>query len=111
MRQIYPLDATFDDKESIPEKVSTSKRYRNFNGYSVQEVADQIKADFGTVDYVVHSLANGPEVTKALLDTSREGYLAASSASAYSLVSMVSRFGPIINPGECSVRKCESIYV
>merc|ERR1712190_407799 len=29
----------------------------------------------------------------------REGYLAASSASAYSLVSMVSRFGPIMNPG------------
>lgn len=97
--QVYPLDATFDDKESIPEKVSTSKRYRSFSGYSIQEVVEQVKADFGTVDYVVHSLANGPEVTKALLDTSREGYLAASSASAYSLVSMVSRFGPIINPG------------
>ena len=38
-------------------------------------------------------------VTKPLLETSRSGYLAASSASAYSLVSMVSRFGPIMNPG------------
>ena len=66
----------------------------------MQEVVDQVKADFGSVDYVVHSLANGPEVTKDLLDTTREGYLAASSASAYSLVSMVSRFGPIMNPGE-----------
>merc|ERR1719498_2292783 len=34
-----------------------------------------------------------------LLETSREGYLAASSASAYSLVSMISRFGKIMNPG------------
>ena len=63
-------------------------------------MVDQIKADFGTIDYMVHSLANGPEVTKKLLDTSRAGYLAASSASAYSLVSMVSRFAPIMNPGD-----------
>jgi len=97
--KIYPLDATFDDKESVPETVATSKRYKQFSGYSIQEVVDKVAADFGTVDYVVHSLANGPEVTKPLLETTRNGYLAASSASAYSLVSMVSRFGPIINPG------------
>ena len=97
--KIYPLDATFDTKELIPEKVATSKRYRDFSGYSIQEVADQIAADYGKIDYVVHSLANGPEVTKPLLETSREGYLAANSASAYSLVSMVSRFAPIMNPG------------
>lgn len=97
--KIYPLDATFDTLEGIPEKVATSKRYKSFRGYSIQEVVDQVKADFGTIDYVVHSLANGPEVTKPLLETSREGYLAASSASAYSLVSMVSRFAPIMAPG------------
>jgi enoyl-[acyl-carrier protein] reductase I len=81
------------------EQVATSKRYRALSGYSIQEVVDKVKVDFGSVDYVVHSLANGPEVTKPLLETSREGYLAASSSSAYSLVSMVSRFGPIINTG------------
>jgi len=97
--KIYPLDATFDTKEGIPEKVATSKRYRDFSGYSIQEVADQIAADYGKIDYVVHSLANGPEVTKPLLETSRDGYLAANSASAYSLVSMVSRFAPIMNAG------------
>lgn len=42
-----------------------------------------MKKDFGKIDIVVHSLANGPEVTKPLLETSRNGYLAASSASAY----------------------------
>merc|ERR1711972_1044398 len=41
----------------------------------------------------------GPEVTKPLLETSRKGYLAASSASAYSLVSMVARFAPLMPPG------------
>jgi enoyl-[acyl-carrier protein] reductase I len=47
----------------------------------------------------VHSLANGPEVTKPLLETSRKGYLAASSASAYSMISMLQHFGPIMNEG------------
>jgi len=97
--KVYPLDATFDTKELVPEEVAKSKRYRQLSGYSVQEVVDQIQADYGTIDYMVHSLANGPEVTKALLDTSRDGYLKASSASAYSLISMVSRFAPIMNPG------------
>ena len=54
--KIYPLDATFDDKESVPESVATSKRYKQFSGYSIQEVVDRIKIDFGSVDYVVHSL-------------------------------------------------------
>lgn len=56
--KIYPLDATFDDKESVPETVATSKRYKQFSGYSIQEVVDKVAADFGTVDYVVHSLGN-----------------------------------------------------
>jgi enoyl-[acyl-carrier protein] reductase I len=57
-------------------------------------------ADFGEkpLDIVVHALANGPEVKKPLLETSRNGYLAAISASAYSLVSMVQRFAPLMRP-------------
>src|SRR2546430_11113820 len=57
--------------------------------------------DFGDrpLDIVVHSLANGPEVKKPLLETSRSGYLAAVSASAYSLVSMIARFGPLMKRG------------
>lgn len=45
--------------------------------------------DWGKVDIVVHSLANGPEVQKPLLETSRRGYLAAMSASSYSFVSLL----------------------
>jgi enoyl-[acyl-carrier protein] reductase I len=57
-------------------------------------------ADFGEkpLDIVVHSLANGPEVKKPPLETSRKGYLAAISASAYSLVSMVQGFAPLMRP-------------
>jgi enoyl-[acyl-carrier protein] reductase I len=56
--------------------------------FTVSEVAEQVAEDFGTIDFVVHSLANGPEVMKPLLETSRYGYLAAMSASSYSLISL-----------------------
>src|SRR5205807_9930106 len=61
--------------------------------------AQAIKSDFGSVDILVHSLANGPEVKKSLLDTSRKGYLAALSSSSYSFISLLSHIGQIMNPG------------
>ena len=101
LERIYALDAVYDEMDDVPEDVRTDKRYAEVSGYSIQGVADQMREEFGeaSVDIVVHSLANGPEVQNDLLDTSRPGYLAAVSASAYSLVSMVQRFGPLMRPG------------
>ena len=48
---------------------------------------------------MVHSLANGPEVKKPLLETSRAGYLAAVGVSAYTNVSLVRNFAPMMRPG------------
>jgi len=97
--KVYPLDATYDTAEDCEEVIATNKRYAGLDGFSIQEVADKVAADYGKIDILVHSLANGPEVTKPLLETSRKGYLAAASASSYSLVSMVQSFGPIMNEG------------
>lgn len=99
LEKIYPLDALFDTPDDVPDEIREDKRYAELSGYTIQEVADQMKADFGGggLDVLVHSLANGPEVQNALVDTSRRGYLAALSASAYSLVSMVQRMGPLMN--------------
>jgi enoyl-[acyl-carrier protein] reductase I len=99
--KIYPLDAVYDTLDSVPDDVRTSKRYKDLGDFSIDGLAAQLVADFGErpLDIVVHSLANGPEVKKPLLETSRSGYLAAVSASAYSLVSMVSRLGPLMREG------------
>jgi enoyl-[acyl-carrier protein] reductase I len=99
--KIYPLDAVFDTYEEIPAELRESKRYKEVGDCSINGVANALVADFGEkpLDIVVHSLANGPEVKKPLLDTSRAGYLAAISASAYSLVSMVARLGPLMRDG------------
>ncbi len=101
LERIYPFDAVYDRDEDVPAEVAAEKRYAELEGYSIQGVADRMRADFGDgcVDVLVHSLANGPEVQNALLDTSRAGYLAALSASAYSMVSMVQRFGPLMREG------------
>ena len=80
--------------DDVPDDVKTNKRYAGLDGFTISECADKVAADYGKIDILVHSLANGPEVTKPLLETSRRGYLAASSASAYSMVSLVQEFGP-----------------
>ncbi|KAF2286217.1 hypothetical protein GH714_011806 [Hevea brasiliensis] len=101
--KIYPLDAVFDNPEDVPEDVKMNKRYAGSSNWTVQEVAESVKQDFGSIDILVHSLANGPEVSKPLLDTSRKGYLAAVSASSYSYVSLLKHFLPIMNPGGSSI--------
>ncbi|XP_044511038.1 enoyl-[acyl-carrier-protein] reductase [NADH], chloroplastic-like [Mangifera indica] len=101
--KVYPLDAVFDNPEDVPEDVKTNKRYSGSSKWTVQEVAESVKQDFGSIDILVHSLANGPEVSKPLLETSRNGYLAAISASSYSFVSLLKHFVPIMNPGGASI--------
>ena len=98
--KIYPLDAVYDEYGDIPEDVRESKRYKDVGDCSIGGVAERLVGDFGErpIDIVVHSLANGPEVKKPLLEVSRNGYLGAVSASAYSLVSMVQRLGPLMRP-------------
>jgi enoyl-[acyl-carrier protein] reductase I len=96
--KIYPLDASFDRPEDVPEEVRENKRYKDVGDYTISEVAAAIERDFGKIDILIHSLANAPEVQNPLLATSRKGYLAAISSSAYSFVSLTSHFGPLMNP-------------
>ncbi len=96
--KIYPLDAEYDTLASAPAELRESRRYREHGDFSIQGLAAAVVAD-GGCDVVVHSLANGKEVKKPLLETSRDGYLHAVSASAYSMVSMVQAFGPIVPAG------------
>ena len=96
--KIYPLDAAFDVLEDAPEEVRNGKRYAGNGDFSIEGLVNRMREDFGDkpLDIVVHSLANGPEVKRPLLETSRNGYLTALGVSAYSLVSMVSRLGPLM---------------
>ncbi len=97
--KVYPMDAMFDKAEDVPTDIKENKRYADMTNYSLSELAVLVHKEFGPIDFLVHSLANAPEITKNLLDTSRKGYLAALSSSAYSFISLLSHFGPVMNPG------------
>jgi enoyl-[acyl-carrier protein] reductase I len=99
--RIYPFDADFDTMADVPAELRDSRRYKDHPEFTIQGIADLVVKEFGDkpLDIVVHSLANGPEVKNPLMDTSRKGYLAAMSASAYSFVAMTRSFGPLLRPG------------
>jgi len=99
--RVYPVDAAFDTLADAPESVRESKRYASRGDFSLAGVGARLVEDFGEkpLDIVVHCLANGPEVHLPLLQTSRAGYLSAVSVSAYSLVSMVQRWSPLMREG------------
>lgn len=99
--RIYPLDAAYDTLAEAPEEVRTNRRYANIGDFSISGLTARLFEDFGegSMDMVVHSLANGPEVKKPLLETSRAGYLAAVGVSAYSFVALVNKLSPLMRPG------------
>ncbi len=99
--RIYPLDAAYDTMDDVPDDVRESKRYKEQGDFTIAGLTARIRDDFGErgLDVVVHSLANGPEVKSPLVDTSRKGYLAAVSVSAYSNVSLVRHLAPLMRPG------------
>jgi len=96
--KIYPLDAEYDKLEDVPAELRDSRRYRDHGDFTIGGLAQAVAAD-GGLDVVVHSLANGSEVKKPLLETSRKGYLHAVSASAYSMVSLVRHLAPHVRKG------------
>jgi enoyl-[acyl-carrier protein] reductase I len=99
--RIYPLDAAYDTMADVPAEVREHKRYRDRGDFTIAGLVASLRNDFGEqpLDIVVHSLANGPEVRKPLIDTSRRGYLEAVSISAYSNLAFVRELGPLMRPG------------
>ncbi len=99
--KIYPLDAAYDTLADAPAEVLENKRYKEQGDFTIEGLTASIRRDFGDagLDIVVHSLANGPEVKKPLIDTSRAGYLTAVGVSAYSNISLVRNLAPLMRPG------------
>src|SRR2546423_15694453 len=57
--KIYPMDAVYDTQEDVPPEIREDKRYKDLPDYTVQQVADKVRADFGDkrLAIVVHSVA------------------------------------------------------
>ena len=99
--RILPLDVEFDSLGDVPAELRENKRYRDVGDFTIDGCAARLREEFGegSIDVVAHALANAPEVSRGLLDTSRRGYLEDVSVSDYSMVSLVQRFGTLMRPG------------
>jgi len=72
--RMYPLDAAFSTPAEVPENVRSNKRFMGLVDYDIQSCAAAVARDYGKIDILVHALANGPEVNKPLLETTRAGW-------------------------------------
>lgn len=71
------------------------------NDEQLDEVFAQVKAEMGTIDFLVHAIAFAPpaDLTGPVYNSSREGFRLAMEVSAYSLLAMARRARPLMNPG------------
>lgn len=67
----------------------------------IEKVAEQFKADFGSCDFIVHSIAFADKtyLEGEFLATPKSVFLQALDISAYTLVSITRSFRPFLNPG------------
>lgn len=67
----------------------------------VEALAKAIRAKWGTLDFVVHSIAyaNPDELKRDFRDTSREGFQVALDISAYSLIPLARAMAPLMTGG------------
>ncbi len=100
--KIYPLDAAYDTLSDVPAGDPGEQALQGagrLHDRGTRRAACGATSASPGLDIVVHSLANGPEVKKPLVETSRAGYLTAVSVSAYSNVSLVRHLAPDDAPG------------
>ncbi|MFT4040549.1 MAG: SDR family oxidoreductase, partial [Thermomicrobiales bacterium] len=67
----------------------------------IDKLAEGLKADFGKVDTLVHSIGFAPaaELAGRFVDTSRAGFQVALDISCYSLVASAARIAPLMTEG------------
>ena len=67
----------------------------------IDAVFAKVKDEFGTVDFVLHSIAGAPpgEISGPVYDVTRDGFKMAMEISAYSLIAIAKRAREVLNPG------------
>ena len=65
----------------------------------IDAVFEQLKAAYGKLDIVVHSIGFAPNIKNTVLQTAREDFRIAHDVSAYSLIALARGAEPLMSPG------------
>lgn len=92
-QNVEELTATLSGAKAHPCDVS--------NDGEIAALMQQVKKDFGQIDFLVHSLAFAPreELTGQFINTSRQGFAMALDISAYSLIAVARAALPLMTAG------------
>lgn len=104
VEKVIACDVEFDSLADVDEKVRNDRRYNKHGDFSIQGMLDIYKQQFDAIDVLIHSVAFSPEITKKVVETSRQAYLKALSISAYSLTGLLRAAQPLMEnrPGGAS---------
>ena len=71
----------------------------------VDRVRDQVKAEFGQLNYLIHcvAFAEREDLQDPFRDISRQGFKTALDISAYSLIAVAQRLAPLMPAGDSSI--------
>ena len=65
----------------------------------IDAVFEQLKAAYGKLDILVHSIGFAPNIKNSVLQTAREDFRIAHDISAYSLIALARAAEPLMSPG------------
>ncbi len=92
VEKVLPCDVSYDTMADVEEKVRTDRRYarveEKIGDYSITGMVNKVGEAYGRIDFLIHSVAFSPEITKHAWEVSRQAYLTALSISAYSLTGL-----------------------
>jgi len=94
--KILACDVSFDSMDDVDEKTKGDRRYNKHGDFTIKGMIDQVTADYGKVDILIHSVAFSAEIKNKAVDTTRKGYLNALSISAYSLTALARACAPLM---------------
>lgn len=99
----YRAERSLRDATKLVELVPGSKAFQCDvdSDEDVEKLGNDLKAEYGTVDTLVHSIAFAPpaELRGRFIETSREGFITAHTVSVYSLIAAARHISPLMTNG------------
>jgi len=91
LKRITPIAQELGDAKIYHLDVSDSEE--------MEQIAKAVEADFGKIDFIVHSVAFAPKdaLNGTYIDTTKEAFTTAMNISVYSLVELVQKLKPVLN--------------